>query len=127
MMKILGICLIVSLLFIGINCMKNKKVKCYRCSDCPNPFDKTQVIELANCNFCRTVYTYRDEDNYRIAKDCVASCVPQDRRGGKAGLVTECCDEDYCNASVKLYSASFLWMITSLTILITYYANKLIC
>ncbi|CAH8489772.1 unnamed protein product [Schistosoma curassoni] len=86
-MKVLGICIVVTLVFSGINCVKNKKVKCYRCTDCPNPFDKTQITELANCNFCRTVYTYRDEDNYRIAKDCVASCVPQDRRGGKAGLI----------------------------------------
>ncbi|CAH8432603.1 unnamed protein product [Schistosoma rodhaini] len=118
-MKVLGICVILTLIFNGINCIKNKKVKCYRCSDCPNPFDKTQITELGNCNFCRTVYTYRDEDNYRIAKDCVASCVPQDRRGGKAGLVTECCDEDYCNASPKHYSISFL-LITTFTIFITY-------
>nr|CAX74555.1 hypothetical protein [Schistosoma japonicum] len=119
MMKVLGLCMLITLLLNGINCMKNKKVKCYRCSDCPNPFDKTQVTELANCNFCRTVYTYRDEDNYRIAKDCVTSCVPQDRRGGKTGLVTECCDEDYCNTASKQSSISFL-LISSITMLLTY-------
>ncbi|CAH8455074.1 unnamed protein product [Heterobilharzia americana] len=85
-MKILEIVAVTTLLLCtGINSMKNKKVKCYRCTDCPNPFEKELVTELANCNYCRTVHTYRDEENYRIEKDCVTSCVARDRRLNKIG------------------------------------------
>nr|CAH8826368.1 unnamed protein product [Trichobilharzia regenti] len=122
-MKILGIFLIAAVLLDGIHSVKNKKVKCYRCADCPNPFDKELVTELANCNYCRTVYTYRDEDTYRIEKDCVTSCIARDRRNNNVGLVTECCDEDYCNSSPKHISTSYMIILSAaLTI---YTANKI--
>ncbi|CAH8466879.1 unnamed protein product [Schistosoma turkestanicum] len=106
-----------------ININYSLSVRCYKCLNCPDPFDPTSpsVYNKSGCNWCSKL---KIPGLSVPLRQCSPDCSYEYFGETYPELTYYCCQTDYCNESVQTCVTHQILLITLITLICIFIIKK---